>query len=1141
MTAPVSFSKEPFLAAQAVGNISFTPRVECIPLTNTANADFVMVWDSYISAGSPPTTKVYFRRYREDGTPVDPAPVEVIARAGVYNAVDAVCALENGEFIILVRNLAVSGGTSYSVSVRVDITGTQVSAIDLLTIPSGATWYHAALIKRSASEYLLFWATDSGGNRVSYCTRVSIGVPDSIISSPLILTSGYPYYRVATAPNSNILEFDNGTKFAIPYNAQTQSAPYGSNAGIIIVDKTSLTVLATIEFYNNDLTYGSTASLYPASHNGFYSIQHRNDYNFTELREYSSSYTQIGTTQSFDCYSRYQIFGSFGSYYFSTIGYVSPIGDYIDSINIISSVYRAPWARTTRTLVKRYANGTLDSITTEVNPYGFGNYTPNRNVPPHRIIKLTSGKLLTCGLSQPAFEVFTDNAYPTVPTASTVDLGTSSKILESTGQYGWTSAYELFPRGPNGCLVEYEAEPDGFTYEWGLRCYDSQKNQIGNTIDLNALLYDNIDNYNDFWRTMWTGLTSGGVVLIANVNNTKYSAILWDQQIEIEYDRKDFFEFSELSPNEPGYYFDVFPKKDGGFVVLPATNFSTGPGIYGLLAIFCDSCANKQSTVILEGLGGFVYNKRMVATANRVLIAWGSNGNNYGPLKFSIFTNTGSQIVAPITISSTASLIDVTTIQNGNYILRYIDQISSQDIRTYSSEIDSNGNILSTTRIAYVSSMVYYNLILPNGDWLSYSNYNSNYPLGGNSQYYKFDGPTGEFIIETEYNLPYNVGISEPVVMNDGRLAVVYDSDEFPVAPYATDSYLLYEDVTPLPDPAWTCGITGPTGPTGPVTTQFKQLMIAGVLNQPLGSFPMISQSDDGINWDEPTAPFDTNNAPTALTTDGETILVSNAKGYISITTDLQNFEVHEVSDGLGITDVGYKNGDWLAIGQRIYTNAYGPYPANSEVSQIYRAAAPEGPWVMAWSHPTVDSRLHQLKWFEYGMIGTWIACGEIDNRGDAWYSLDDGATWVQVPVPPNVKRIISVEIVTIGADEYIYWGCNGSIYRSTSFTDPNWTQLSIQSNDTITDMISHNGSLVVVGGNKIYTSQDGFYLRSWEYPGYTFNKIDHINNDGKTLWIAFAKSNLTQYTHWVTEDLVTWTPLSNNVHVDGHSTNPIS
>jgi len=198
------------------------------------------------------------------------------------------------------------------------------------------------------------------------------------------------------------------------------------------------------------------------------------------------------------------------------------------------------------------------------------------------------------------------------------------------------------------------------------------------------------------------------------------------------------------------------------------------------------------------------------------------------------------------------------------------------------------------------------------------------------------------------------------------------------------------------------------------------------------------------------------------------------------------------------------------------------------------------------WSNPSVDSQLYQVKWFQSAPISgslvsnVWVAVGSVGDIGNAWYSLDNGFSWTQVSVPSKVGRIFSVGLVTAGATDYWYWGSSGEMFRSPSLLDQSsWTQVSIDGNGQITDIAYQNGTMVVAGTDRVYSSQDCNYLRSWSYPGYVFDRIGYVENDGGLQWMVFARSNLTQYTQWTTTDLISWFPTNNGIHVSGFTRSP--
>lgn len=315
-------------------------------------------------------------------------------------------------------------------------------------------------------------------------------------------------------------------------------------------------------------------------------------------------------------------------------------------------------------------------------------------------------------------------------------------------------------------------------------------------------------------------------------------------------------------------------------------------------------------------------------------------------------------------------------------------------------------------------------------------------------------------------------------------------------------------------------------------------LLITGVLYQPFGSFPLITRSNDGESWDSPSVPFDSKNtSPTCISTstDGSTIIIASGNGDISVTTDLETFSFSTISDGFYPAGMIYVDTSFMACGQIIYTSSYGPYDSMSEVAQIYKADLPGTLWTMIWSHPLSNSRLYQIKTFLIDSITVIVACGSVNGNGDAWYSLDEGFSWNQVLVPENVGPILSVDTMEISGTLYYYWGSIGSLYRSTGLDGTAWAGVPIEPNDHVVSMINDGSTLVAVGQTNVYYTSDGLYFKKWNYPGYVFDHVGYIN--GK--WIVFARSTLTRYTQWITENFIDWTPSNNGVHVSGVASFP--
>lgn len=311
-----------------------------------------------------------------------------------------------------------------------------------------------------------------------------------------------------------------------------------------------------------------------------------------------------------------------------------------------------------------------------------------------------------------------------------------------------------------------------------------------------------------------------------------------------------------------------------------------------------------------------------------------------------------------------------------------------------------------------------------------------------------------------------------------------------------------------------------------------KKILIAGVLSQPFGSWPVSSQSDDGITWDNPVQIFQKGDWPTGIATDGNTVVISNNRGDIAITHDMANFDVLEISGGFGISSLGCHEGDWIAGGTRYYGSPYASYPASSEVAQIYRSPSAYGVWELVWSHSEINSRIHQLRWFQHETTGIWMACGSVGTSGDAWYSIDDGYSWAPVTIPAGVGRITSVSKIEVGSQEYWYWGGNGKLFRSPNLYGNSWAQISIDPADTIVDIKQQGEYVILAGTRNIYSSADGIIFNKWSNEPYVYGGLQQFENDGSYQWLLFARSLLSTKTHWSTSDFVNFNPSNNNIHV---------
>jgi len=331
-----------------------------------------------------------------------------------------------------------------------------------------------------------------------------------------------------------------------------------------------------------------------------------------------------------------------------------------------------------------------------------------------------------------------------------------------------------------------------------------------------------------------------------------------------------------------------------------------------------------------------------------------------------------------------------------------------------------------------------------------------------------------------------------------------------------------------------------------------QTILVAGVLNQPFGSWPVASQSYDGITWTNFSIPFNTNECCTGIATDGVTVAISNQRGDLAITTNMDEYSSVIVNDGFGITDIaqsldanGYNH--WLTVGSYNYINGYGPYPPQTEVAQIYQTTSPTSAWAMVFTHPTNGSLFYQVNYFVdapviYGVetANTWVAVGfDGISDGDIWYSLDYGTSWTRALVPKGVGTIYSVALYQLDGIDVWYWGCNGKFFISSDLHSTLWNEIALNIGDTAVGIVAGATNAIVVNGvNNLYISVDGLRFITFSQPGYVFNNVVVFQHDNGYRWVVFARSTLTQYTMWYTDNLTTWLPWNNGIEVQGSCVN---
>jgi len=143
------------------------------------------------------------------------------------------------------------------------------------------------------------------------------------------------------------------------------------------------------------------------------------------------------------------------------------------------------------------------------------------------------------------------------------------------------------------------------------------------------------------------------------------------------------------------------------------------------------------------------------------------------------------------------------------------------------------------------------------------------------------------------------------------------------------------------------------------------------------------------------------------------------------------------------------------------------------------------------------------------------------------------------VLVPSGVGIIYSVNTYTLDNTTVWIWGCSGKIFISSTLQSSNWSEVLVNGNDNIIGItVDANNVMVLNGVNNLYITFDGIEYSTFNQPGYVFNNVAVFQYDSNYRWLAFARSNLTQYTMWYTDDLKTWIPINNGIEVQGSAIN---
>jgi hypothetical protein len=294
-----------------------------------------------------------------------------------------------------------------------------------------------------------------------------------------------------------------------------------------------------------------------------------------------------------------------------------------------------------------------------------------------------------------------------------------------------------------------------------------------------------------------------------------------------------------------------------------------------------------------------------------------------------------------------------------------------------------------------------------------------------------------------------------------------------------------------------------------------SSLFAIGSRSQTFFGFPVFATSADGIDWVLDYRDDLKFKSPLSVEYGNNYITIgfSNFLLYRDITSS-SDYQRVQLPSEFSLSDISYTDDVFLICGIANYTVSYGPYSEMTEVAQIYRLDPVTGVLSMVWTHNEVNSVFYKIRKLD----NIVMVCGAVNGAGDAWYSQDSGNTWNQVAIPPTAQ-IFTVNRVEFNGNWFFYWGSQGILYRSTSLTDNNWLSISTGSNNSVVDIVTNGEILVALGQTSVYYTLDGVNLNEWKSKGYFYDSAIFFSDR----LIVYARSNLTQYTQWYTDDFEKW------------------
>ena len=205
-------------------------------------------------------------------------------------------------------------------------------------------------------------------------------------------------------------------------------------------------------------------------------------------------------------------------------------------------------------------------------------------------------------------------------------------------------------------------------------------------------------------------------------------------------------------------------------------------------------------------------------------------------------------------------------------------------------------------------------------------------------------------------------------------------------------------------------------------------------------------------------------------------------------TQDGVNWSVVQVASGIGLNELGYADGVWLAVASN---------------RAVYRSIDNGASWTLAGTMPGAGGSLLKAG-------GVWLAC----SGTTIYRSADNGSTWSSVAT----GAAQGLNDMVAGGGVIVAVGNSGEVV-SSSDGGASWTRRTSGKTANLRSIAYGNGRFVAVGDSGVVlTSFDGV---AWQAPSSgTTNAIT---------WVAFGNGMFVRYGGDVSADGVAWTQPQTN------------